>query len=1279
MKYSLLKRILLLGVVSSAIVATTSRADFPSAVSGLGPVGYWRFSATNPVPAGDYYATNLGSLGAAQDGPYVSYPTRGVSGALAGDPDTAMSLDGSGQAVIVPYSSAANPSGPFSVEFWAYPTGPAAQQAPAAALLFPGSARLGWTFYRKADDTWTFWLGNDPAGYVAQPTGGTVVTQAWQQVVGVYDGESAFLYVNGDLVSGPITLTAPFTPNNSGALGIGKRGSDGAWAFAGKMDEFAIYPSALSAAQVLAHYQNATNASRTTAYSDLVKTSNPLLYYRLDEPALELPVATNLGSWGPGANGVYQIGSTAGVPGPQNPNFAGFEARNPAVYFNGVSGIVRVPPQNLTTDTATFLCWLKRNGDQPTRAGIMHNRGNTSTATGLGFQDSGNALSYNWNDHGENYNFNPAFVPPDQEWTLAAVTVAPDQSVMYMGTSAGLVAATNTYANTAHDFSQAPIDFGWDNYQSTRVMKGTLDEFAIFDKALTYAQISSIYNAALPAITRLTRAPADPVYEGMTVTFTAAVAGTSPTYQWRKGGTPITGKTAATLVLNNVTTGDSGTYDVVVTASGNTLTSSPLPLTVLASAPIITQQPQGGTRYAGGSVTLSVQALGTVPMTYQWSHNGTAIPGATTSTLTLSDLISTDAGTYKVHLANPVGALDSADAALTVVAPAKFAANVMAAGPVAYWPFNETSGQTASDFAGGFDGTYGGFPTNGAVGPRPPTYVGFDSANTAYTFNGANAYIQAPDALDVNHNAFTISVWILVNTWNKDWQAIVTKGDNSWRLHRNSNTDFIGFGTTGLGNQDLAGTRSVNDGQWHHVVAVYDGAKKSIYIDGTLDASVATTGTVSANNYPVRIGENAQATGRYFDGRIDEVALFNRALSEAEITGLYTQATVGPSAPQIVTQPMSQAVSVGQPVSLYAAVSGGAPYTFQWKLNGTDVAGAVRPTLSIASSYYTDAGSYTVAVTNSMGGVVSQPAVLTVAPPPLFANLTNSLVVHLKFDGNYSDSSGRTNDATVNGAPTLIAGKIGTGALHYFTDTATYSWNYLSLGTPADLQFGAGQDFSVAFWTRFTGLPGDLPFLANDLNSYGDPGVTIAPSWQEGGWSWYISDASSAAWQGIGLYDPVKATLNDGQWHSLVYTFERSGFATVYLDGVVANQTSIAAGENWNLDTGNPWTIGQAGGSYQVDGQFDMDDLGIWRKALTQPEAESIYTVGQNYGRSFDTYGPVKITPNLTSSGLELIWQAGTLLSADDPAGQWTPVAGATAPYFKVPVTAAKKFYRVQL
>jgi hypothetical protein len=263
------------------------------------------------------------------------------------------------------------------------------------------------------------------------------------------------------------------------------------------------------------------------------------------------------------------------------------------------------------------------------------------------------------------------------------------------------------------------------------------------------------------------------------------------------------------------------------------------------------------------------------------------------------------------------------------------------------------------------------------------------------------------------------------------------------------------------------------------------------------------------------------------------------------------------------------------------------------------------------------------------------------------------------------------------GTPSIVAGRLGQ-ALRYNTDiTPPGQSNYVTLGTPTDLQFTNDVSFSVAFWTRFTGAPGDLPFLCNnDTFSYGGKGLTLAPSYNQGAWSWYINDALAADWGGIGLYAAITNTLNDGNWHHLLYTFDRTGVASVYRDGVLDNQTSIAAGAGWNLDTGMALLIGQSGGTYPENGTFDMDDMGIWRRALNSYEALSIYNAALN-GLSFDTGGPIKIGVNQVGSNIDVSWQGGTLKQSNTINGTYTPVPGATAPFYRTTATGSAMFFKV--
>ena len=141
----------------------------------------------------------------------------------------------------------------------------------------------------------------------------------------------------------------------------------------------------------------------------------------------------------------------------------------------------------------------------------------------------------------------------------------------------------------------------------------------------------------------------------------------------------------------------------------------------------------------------------------------------------------------------------------------------------------------------------------------------------------------------------TVVAWIKVNRFDKDWQAIVAKGDSAWRLQRNQNKDSLEFACTGLkvpGDSPyggLYGQKSVNDGQWHHVAGVYDGEKMCLYIDGVVDVSQTASGAIAANNEPVYIGENSEMTGRCWNGLLDEVCVYNYGLSEDRIKALYSE------------------------------------------------------------------------------------------------------------------------------------------------------------------------------------------------------------------------------------------------------------------------------------------------------------------------------------------------------------------------------------------------------
>jgi len=214
-------------------------------------------------------------------------------------------------------------------------------------------------------------------------------------------------------------------------------------------------------------------------------------------------------------------------------------------------------------------------------------------------------------------------------------------------------------------------------------------------------------------------------------------------------------------------------------------------------------------------------------------------------------------------------------------------AAVLADNPVAYWRFNEPKpGPVASETGGKFAGAH----TGGVVASQPGAFE--SDGNLAIQLDGLSGRVPITDekVFDFPGNQLTVEAWIRVRTFDRTWNTIVSKGDSSWRLQRQANTSALGFDTDGLNPPYLAGNRSVNDGAWHHVVAVYDGRAKYLWIDGELDAWTPATGNIAQNDFPVIIGENAQSTGRYWNGWIDDVAIYDRALAPSRVVAHHAAA-----------------------------------------------------------------------------------------------------------------------------------------------------------------------------------------------------------------------------------------------------------------------------------------------------------------------------------------------------------------------------------------------------
>jgi hypothetical protein len=705
----------------------------------------------------------------------------------------------------------------------------------------------------------------------------------------------------------------------------------------------------------------------TNAYGSIL-SSNAVLMVTPPPPCA--PAPSGLVGWWPGegdANDVLGLNNGTLMNGV---GFAPGEVGQ-AFSLDGVSSYVSIPDSPLLdslTSSLTIEAWIRVNqfpdglwtaivtkGDSSWR---LHRYGNTSK------------LSFDTDGPGAELVSNGSV--DDGQWHHVAAVYDGTHKYLYVD---GALDASRPATGFIHQNSY-PVCIGGNAEAPGRIWNGLIDEVSIYNRALTASEIQAIYLAGGGGKC-LSGSPVfvfQPTNQTVTMcgmaTFTVMADGTPPlSYQWNFNGTNIDWGTNTSLTLTNVQVSQAGNYAVLVTNAYGSILSSDALLTVLVFPPSISIQPTNQTVTVGGMATFTVMADGTPPLSYQWNFNGTNIDWGTNTSLTLTNVQFSQAGNYAVLVTNAYGSILSSNAVL-MVNPHPPCAPVPT-GLVGWWPGEGD----ANDVLGLNNGTL----MNG-VGFAP------GEVGQAFSLDGVSSYVSIPDSPSLHSltSSLTIEAWIRVNQFpNGGWTAIVTKGDSSWRLHRYGNTSRLAFDTDGLG-AELVSNGSMDDGQWHHVAAVYDGTHKYLYVDGALDASCSATGLISQNSYPVCIGGNAEAPGRIWNGLIDEVSIYNRALTASEIQAIYLAGSSGKCIPQVapsfLSQPTNQMVTVGSTVNFNVAASGTPHLSYQWNFNGTNLNGATHTSLTLTNVQGSQAGNYTVLVTNAFGSILSSNAVLVVTP-----------------------------------------------------------------------------------------------------------------------------------------------------------------------------------------------------------------------------------------------------------------------------------------------------------
>jgi glucose/arabinose dehydrogenase/PKD repeat protein len=361
---------------------------------------------------------------------------------------------------------------------------------------------------------------------------------------------------------------------------------------------------------------------------------------------------------------------------------------------------------------------------------------------------------------------------------------------------------------------------------------------------------------------------------------------------------------------------------------------------------------------------------------------------------------------------------------------ATFHATSGPSGLVAAYSFNEGSGTSVADASGGGNA--------GSIAAATWTTAG--KYGNALSFNGSSARVTVPDSPSLRPtNAMTLEAWVFPTTVNTAWRDVIYKGSDDYYLSATSSNSGrpVGGGIFGGSYGEAYGTSNLAANAWTHLAATYDGAMLRLYVNGTQVSSTARSGSIKASAGPLTFGSDP-LYGQYLAGRIDEVRIYNSALTQTQIQtdmatpleGASPPDTTPPGAPSGVD---ATAVSATQINLTWTAASDNVGVS-QYRIERCQGAGcsvfteiATSPTTSYSDTGRSPSTSYSYRVR-------AQDAALNLGPysntdtattPAASAGLVAAYSFNEGSGANVADASGSGNAGSIGSATWTTAGKYG--------------------------------------------------------------------------------------------------------------------------------------------------------------------------------------------------------------------------------------------------------------
>jgi len=769
---------------------------------------------------------------------------------------------------------------------------------------------------------------------------------------------------------------------------------------------------------------------------------------------------------------------------------------------------------------------------------------------------------------------------------------------------------------------------------------------------VSYVGGQGILSTASLLITMPAATPPGPVYAGTPVALSDSPVGAT-TYQWQtdngsSGATfsDIGGATSTNYVLDTTSLLGAYQYHFIASGGGNSVTSSPVTLTVVAaSAPVLgsnSASPNATTNFVGNTETYTASFTGTLPIRYQWQVSpnadgsaATSLTGQTNTTLVLTNLQYTNSGYYSLQASNNVSPFTNNSPWTQLVVTSPTNAFIVWSSPVPF--LGQSAGQMLTNPAGAYlEAEYFG----SSIAPLAVTVGG-----NIFTFKGDGSSASVVGNIGTASGAWLVGT---NTTGNANLDTVLNQfvwdgGIHTITLHnlvmgQQYAVQFFALDNRG-GNASARLTTFQDPNNGGDISAAY-----------TMGTNAYLIGTFTAPGTDVAIQQNLPTGG---GGNINAVVV--RALS-------YLPAVQA----SILTSPASVTAYVGRTVQFTATVDGVPTPTLNWQegpvggpytnlVNGGQIAGATSSTLTVSNVTLAQSGmEFVLFASNSAGSATSSPADLTVLAVPALSGTYSTNVLALNPVAYWPFNETANPDATAN-VSTLAAYDASVNqhdGLYLYNCYNAYNGIVGPQSTDGYPQFAAGQGamsplnnvantwvtapalnlntnaVTMVMWVNPAGPQTDYTSLLFTYSPGTRSGMGYSSN-QRLGYDWNDDDSGTYGYTG----GPVIPT-NMWSMVAVVVTPTNASFYVINTNGV--SSTTYVHNHN-NMSWNGTETIGSGNNNLSRTFSGVIDEVAVFNYAMTSNQLVNL---------SLGIAGASSTTTSLSSSQNPSVYEQGVSFTA---------------------------------